>query len=77
MGEEIMINKLEINVDLDYGTGNPEDVVRLEKDNGIKLPSEYVEFILRHNGADINTEAFEFDNPYNPVNNGSAIFFLK
>lgn len=72
-----MINKLESNVYEDCGKGNSQVIVELEKGNGVKLPSKYVAFILRHNGAWINVTDFEFDNPYNPVNDASGIFFSR
>ena len=75
--EKQMISKLEKNVKRDHGFGNPQYIKKLEKDNGVKLPPNYVAFILRHNGADINVEAFEYDNPYYPLDNEGAIFFSE
>ena len=77
MGDEEKMMKLVNNIYRDYGVVDSVAIIKLESDNGVKFPLNYVEFISQHNGACINVEEFEFVNPYHPLDNEGSIAFSE
>jgi hypothetical protein len=51
------------NVFTDYGEISVDYIKSLERDMNIKLPEKYVQFIIKYNGAHLNTDAFDYNDP--------------
>ena len=76
-GEKIMKNLEAANVLVDYGTIEMELVEKVEKLNGIKLPNEYKQFIIRHNGASLIIHSFDFYDENIGDESSDAITFIE
>lgn len=59
------------NILTDYGQSNLKDIKFLENSQLIKLPANYINFILLHNGATLIKDIFDYNDP-NSVNGRNA-----
>lgn len=75
MGDSIMRNLQTENVFTDYGKISIEIVTNLEKNVNVILPQRYVRFIIKHNGAQLNFDIFDyFDTPRGYFTTNSIAF---
>ena len=74
-----MINNLESeNILHDYGKGNRDDIKNIENNYCIRLPTNYVNFILAHNGATLVNDIFDYNDPnYKDGKNADALAFIS
>jgi cell wall assembly regulator SMI1 len=63
VGRGKMKNLEQDNILLDYGEVSAEEIKKFEKELNISLPSSYVDFVTKHNGASLNASDFDYTDP--------------
>ena len=76
-GEKKMKNLEAANVLVDYGTIEIEVVKKIEKSNNLKLPNKYKQFIIRHNGASLYVDFFDFYDNVHKRDSCESIAFIR
>ncbi|MDR1402016.1 MAG: SMI1/KNR4 family protein [Puniceicoccales bacterium] len=73
-----MKNLEQDNILLDYGEIDSDEVKKLEKELNISLPSSYVDFVTKHNGASIFARIFDYQDPnMKSGRNSDSIAFVR
>jgi hypothetical protein len=78
VGNEMTNNLKEENIFLDCGEIPVDVAINLEYIQNIKLPKMYTQFIIKHNGADLKADVFDYIDPnIGNKQNSNGIAFVK
>jgi cell wall assembly regulator SMI1 len=78
MGNAEMKNLENENILTDYGEVSIDIINELENKHKIILPNRYTEFIIKHDGASLNIDHFEYNDPnYDDGKGSNSIAFLN
>jgi hypothetical protein len=74
MGIEKMRNLQNSNIYRDEGKVSIAVIKQIEVTKGVVLPNNYVSFVINHNGARLNSNNFDYNDPNTNKNEGSIAF---